>query len=281
MEKEAEMMERVAVFDSYDELYDAVRGISFDRLPSKKDDSVSPDKKERAKELRDSVKKDLKKVTENYLVLTSDMVAEQMKLCDRAVKELCRLTLRYIQLFDERKREERLIDFSDMEHLALNILIDYEKGAPTQVALEYREFFKEVLIDEYQDSNAVQELILQAISGIKAGSSERFMVGDVKQSIYKFRLARPEIFMKKLATYSKDESASDRRIDLHRNFRSRAEVLEGTNYIFRKIMGKDLGSVEYDKDAELVTGAGFDDPSFDMTPELILIDDPAGTRYRP
>ncbi len=176
LEKEAEMMERVAVFDSYDELYDAVRGISFDRLPSKKDDSVSPDKKERAKELRDSVKKDLKKVTENYLVLTSDMVAEQMKLCDRAVKELCRLTLRYIQLFDERKREERLIDFSDMEHLALNILIDYEKGAPTQVALEYREFFKEVLIDEYQDSNAVQELILQAISGIKAGSSERFMV---------------------------------------------------------------------------------------------------------
>ena len=278
LEKEAEMMERVAVFDSYDELYDAVRGISFDRLPSKKDDSVSPDKKERAKELRDSVKKDLKKVTENYLVLTSDMVAEQMKLCDRAVKELCRLTLRYIQLFDERKREERLIDFSDMEHLALNILIDYEKGAPTQVALEYREFFKEVLIDEYQDSNAVQELILQAISGIKAGSSERFMVGDVKQSIYKFRLARPEIFMKKLATYSKDESASDRRIDLHRNFRSRAEVLEGTNYIFRKIMGKDLGSVEYDKDAELVTGAGFDDPSVDMTPELILIDDPEGER---
>ena len=278
LEKEAEMMGRAAAYESYDELYDAVRGISFDRLPAKKDDSVSPEKKERAKELRDSVKKDIKKITENYLVLTSDMVAEQMKLCDRAVKELCRLTLRYIQLFDEKKREERLIDFSDMEHFALNILIDYETGEPTHVALEYREFFKEVLIDEYQDSNSVQELILQAISGAKAGSSERFMVGDVKQSIYKFRLARPEIFMEKLATYSKDAFASDRRIDLHKNFRSREEVLEGTNYIFRKIMGKDLGSVEYDKDAELVTGAGYDEPSFDMTPELILIDDPEGKK---
>ena len=103
LEKEAEMMGRAAAYESYDELYDAVRGISFDRLPAKKDESVSPEKKERAKELRDSVKKDIKKITENYLVLTSDMVAEQMKLCDRAVKELCRLTLRYIQLFDEKK----------------------------------------------------------------------------------------------------------------------------------------------------------------------------------
>ena len=278
LEAEAEMVGRAAGYGSYDELYDAVRGISFARLPSKKDDSVSPDKKERAKELRDAVKKDIKKLTESYLVLPSDMVAEQMKLCDRAVKELSRLTLRYKELFDERKREERLIDFSDMEHFALNILIDYEKGAPTRVALEYREFFKEVLIDEYQDSNAVQELILQAVSGIEAGTSERFMVGDVKQSIYKFRLARPEIFMKKLASYSKDENASNRRIDLHRNFRSRAEVLEGTNYIFRKIMGEDLGKVAYDKDAELVTGAAYPEPAFDMTPELILIDDPDGKK---
>ncbi len=278
LEAEAEMVGRAAKYDSYDELYDAVRGISFARLPSKKDESVSPDKKERAKELRDKVKKDIKKITESYLVLTSDMVAEQMKLCDRAVKELCRLAIRYKELFDERKREERLIDFSDMEHFALNILMDYETGTPTRVAMEYREFFKEVLIDEYQDSNAVQELILQAISGIKAGSSERFMVGDVKQSIYKFRLARPEIFMKKLANYSKDAGASDRRIDLHKNFRSREEVLEGTNYIFRKIMGEDLGKVEYDKDAELVTGAAYPEPSFDMTPELILIDDPEGKK---
>jgi len=278
LEAEAEMVERVVALDTYDELYDAVRGISFARLPSKKDDSVSPDKKERAKELRDAVKKDIKKIIESYLVLTSDLVVEQMKLCDRAVRELCRLTLRYKQLFDEKKREEHLIDFSDMEHFALDILIDGETGTPTRVAMEYREFFKEVLIDEYQDSNSVQELILQAISGVDAGSSERFMVGDVKQSIYKFRLARPEIFMEKLATYSKDGSAADRRIDLHKNFRSRREVLEGTNYIFRKIMGKDLGKVEYDKDAELVTGADYPDPSFDMTPELMLIDDPGGKK---
>ncbi len=278
LEKEAEAVDAVVSKESYDELYDAIRGISFDRLSSKKDDSVDPDKREAAKELRDSAKKDIKKIIEGYLMLPSDMVVEQMKLCDRAVRELCRLTLRYKQLFDEKKREELLIDFSDMEHFALNILVDHETGKPTPVALEYRDFFKEVLIDEYQDSNNVQELILMAISGIEAGTSERFMVGDVKQSIYKFRLARPEIFMDKLETYSRDDDASDRRIDLHKNFRSREEVLEGTNYIFRKIMGKDLGSVEYDKDAELVTGASFDEPAFDMTPELILIDDPKGEK---
>ena len=278
LEKEAEAVARVASLRTYDELFDAVGGISFDRLPSKKDDSVNPDLKERAKEYRDGVKKELKKITESYLMLPSDMVCEQMKLCDRAVKELCRLTLRYKQLFDERKRSEQLIDFSDMEHFALDILVDRESGEPTAVALEYRDFFNEVLIDEYQDSNNVQELILKSISGEKAGDCERFMVGDVKQSIYKFRLARPEIFMEKLATYSKDASSEDRRIDLHKNFRSRKEVLEGTNYIFRKIMGEDLGSVEYDKDAELVTGAKYEDPVIDMTPELLLIDNPEGER---
>ncbi|RKM58033.1 helicase-exonuclease AddAB subunit AddA [Butyrivibrio sp. X503] len=278
LEKEAEAVSKLTSCASYDELFDAVRGISFDRLPSKKDDSVSPDKREAAKDLRDSAKKDIKKIAEEYLMLPSDMVCDQMKLCDRAVKELCRLTLLYKQMFDERKRDELLIDFSDMEHFALNILVDHETGDPTPVALEYRDFFKEVLIDEYQDSNNVQELILKAISGEEAGVSERFMVGDVKQSIYKFRLARPEIFMEKLATYSKEASASDRRIDLHKNFRSRKEVLEGTNYIFRKIMGSDLGSVEYDEDAELVTGADYPEASFDMSPELILIDDPSGEK---
>ncbi|MBR4669013.1 MAG: helicase-exonuclease AddAB subunit AddA [Butyrivibrio sp.] len=278
LEKEAEAVAKLSSCDSYDQLFDAVRAISFDRLPSKKDDSVSPDKRDAAKNLRDSAKKDIKKVAEDYLMLPSDMVCEQMKLCDRAVKELCRLTLVYKQMFDEKKRDELLIDFSDMEHFALDILVDHETGEPTPVALEYRDFFKEVLIDEYQDSNNVQELILKSISGEEAGASERFMVGDVKQSIYKFRLARPEIFMDKLATYSKDAAASDRRIDLHKNFRSRKEVLEGTNYIFRKIMGRDLGSVEYDKDAELVTGADYPEPSFDMTPELIFIDDPKGEK---
>ena len=274
LEAEKEAFLSLLKYDTYDELYDRVRTLNFGRLPAKKDDSVDPDKKENAKKLRDEVKDIRKKLLEKYLVLTSDIIAAQMKLCDRAVKELCRLTVRYIELFDAKKKEMQLIDFSDMEHYALNILVDGKTGEPTPVAVEYRSFFKEVLIDEYQDSNNVQEMILKAISGEEAGISERFMVGDVKQSIYKFRLARPEIFMEKFVSYDKSEGAKDRRIDLHKNFRSRKEVLNITNYIFRKIMGNDLGGVDYDKDAELVHGLPFDEPVMDITPELIFIDDP-------
>ena len=274
-------------YDTYDALFDGIRGISFGRLSSKKDPSVDADKRDYIKNIRDSVKEDVKGLIENYFALTSGTIVTQMKLCDRAVKELCRLTLEFKSRFDQKKREKQLIDFSDMEHFALDILVNHpapseceglnalqimEKCTPSVVALEYREFFKEVLIDEYQDSNNVQEMILGAIAGEKSGISERFMVGDVKQSIYKFRLARPEIFMEKLGSFDKDPAALDRRIDLHKNFRSRPMVLEGTNYIFRKIMGDDLGGVDYDDDAILVPGASFDEPAYDITPELIMID---------
>ena len=217
-------------------------------------------------------KSEIKDLVENYLALTAETIVDQMKLCDRAVRQLCMLTVKFKLKFDEKKREKQLIDFSDMEHFALRILVDHPGDTPSSVALEYRDYYREVLIDEYQDSNNVQELILKSISGEKCDKSERFMVGDVKQSIYKFRLARPEIFMEKLGTYKRDTDSKDRRIDLHKNFRSRKEVLEGTNYIFKKIMGSDLGGVDYDKDAELVTGASFDEPRFDMSPEFLLID---------
>ncbi len=274
-------------YNTYDQLFDGLRGISFGRLPAKKDDSVNPDKKEYVKDVRDKVKKAISNMVEKYFALPSETIVDQMALCDRAVKELCRLTIRYKQLFDDKKRERQLIDFSDMEHFALQILVNHpsdeeSKGkssqeiidmcTPSTVALEYRDYYKEVLIDEYQDSNNVQELILRSISGDIPDKSERFMVGDVKQSIYKFRLARPEIFMEKLGTYDKGVTAKDRRIDLHKNFRSRKEVLEATNYIFEKIMGPDLGSVDYDEDARLVTGAEYPEPTYGVSPELIMFD---------
>jgi ATP-dependent helicase/nuclease subunit A len=273
LESEKDSIYAALRYNTYNELFDGVRAISFGRLPGKKDDSISPDKKDYVQKLRNGIKDDIKGLIEDYLALPSDTILSQMKLCDRAVRELCRLTIEFKKRFDEKKREKQLIDFSDMEHFALQILVEHPGDTPSPVALEYRDFYREVLIDEYQDSNNVQELILKSISGEVADKSERFMVGDVKQSIYKFRLARPEIFMEKLGTYQKEPGASDRRIDLHMNFRSRKEVLEGTNYIFKRIMGSDLGGVEYDKDAELVTGASFDAPAFDMSPELILIDD--------
>ncbi len=274
-------------YDTYDALFDGIRGISFERLSASKDPSVNTEKRDYIKDLRDGVKKGINGLVEKYFALTSETIVAQMALCDRAVKELCRLTLEFKSRFDNKKREKQLIDFSDMEHFALQILVEHPdedecKGIfceeilglckPSNVALEYREFFREVLIDEYQDSNNVQEMILKAISGEEAGVSERFMVGDVKQSIYKFRLARPEIFMEKLGSFSKDEKASDRRIDLHNNFRSRIEVLAGTNYIFEKIMGSDLGGVDYDEDALLRLGREFEEPTYDVCPELMLLD---------
>ena len=287
LEEERDSFEAALKKDSYDGLFDGLRTISYGKLSPKKDDSVDLEKREYVKELREKIKKRLTKLIDTYFALPSEIVVEQMKLCDRAIRELCRLTIRYKEIFDGKKRDKLLIDFSDMEHFALQILVEHpaieeceglsveeilEKCTPSPVALEYRDFYREVLIDEYQDSNNVQELILKSISGDLPEKSERFMVGDVKQSIYKFRLARPEIFMDKLHTYDKETGAKDHRIDLHKNFRSRSQVLEITNYIFEKIMGKDLGSVEYDEDARLVTGATYPEPSMDVTPELIFFD---------
>ncbi|MBQ3797957.1 MAG: helicase-exonuclease AddAB subunit AddA [Butyrivibrio sp.] len=287
LEADKSSVEALLRYDTYDALFDGLRAVSFGRLPVKKDDSVNPEKREYVQKLRKKVKDGFQKLTETYFALPAGTVLDQMALCDRAVKELCRLTLRYKELFDEKKREKHLIDFSDMEHFALNILVNHpsddeciglsaeeilDKCTPSPVALEYRDYYREVLIDEYQDSNNVQELILRSISGDDPAVSERFMVGDVKQSIYKFRLARPEIFMEKLDTYSKEEGSADHRIDLHKNFRSRKEVLEITNYIFEKIMGRDLGSVAYDEDARLVTGALYETPKMEVSPELIMFE---------
>ncbi len=274
-------------YDTYNSLFDGIRGITFGRLSGKKDDSVNPAKREAVKGIRDDVKKEIDKLREKYFALTRDTIVSQMKLCDRAVKELCRLTLEFKTRFEEEKRNKQVIDFADMEHFALQILVEHPspdmcKGKSVQeiidmstastVALEYRQFYKEVLIDEYQDSNNVQELILKAISGEVADTSERFMVGDVKQSIYKFRLARPEIFMDKFGSYSKEPGSGNRRIDLHMNFRSRSKVLELSNYIFKKIMGSDLGGVEYDEDAKLIPGATFEEPKMNVDSEFILVD---------
>ena len=137
-----------------------------------------------------------------------------------------------------------MIDFGDMEHMALKILTVEEEGGrkPSQAALEYQKKFKEVMIDEYQDSNYIQEAILTSVSGIHRGQDNIFMVGDVKQSIYRFRLSRPELFMEKYETYSPKEGRQ-RRIGLHKNFRSRAEVLDGVNFVFEQIMTKELGHV--------------------------------------
>ena len=141
-----------------------------------------------------------------------------------------------------------------MEHLALAILV--KDGKPSDVARELSEKYEEVLVDEYQDSNLVQEMITYCVSGEVSGRKNIFMVGDVKQSIYRFRLARPDLFMDKMETYTLEES-KEQRIDLHKNFRSRHQVLDSVNYLFHQIMKPDLGGVGYDDRAALYPGAEF------------------------
>lgn len=272
-EKEQEMLLKAAEGESFEALSQAFDAITFGRLPGKKDESVNAECKERAKQIRNAVKKQIESIKEDYFLLSLEQVYDRMCMAGRPVETLMELVLQFKRRLDERKRTENIIDFHDMEHFALNILLkkkensrDYEA---TPAAKEYRQYFQEILIDEYQDSNLVQELLLQSISGEAEGHFNRFMVGDVKQSIYKFRLARPELFIEKYNCYSKIDS-DRQRIDLHRNFRSRKEVIDSVNALFYRIMGKNFGGIEYDDDAALYPGAVYPEYGGNQT-ETILI----------
>ncbi len=258
LDREKEALETALHKDGFEALGAALSGLVFDRLPAKKDDSVNPDKRELAKGFRNQAKERILALVKKYYKTPLDLAVEQGKYSERALRILLSLCLDFKVRLDEKKREKNVLDFSDMEHFALNILLEKDENGvhATKTALEYRKYFAEVLIDEYQDSNFVQEFLLQAISGEDDGNFNRFMVGDVKQSIYKFRLARPELFMDKYRTYSHEDSKCQR-IDLHKNFRSRREVLDSVNYVFSQIMGERLGGIAYDDAAALYPGAEY------------------------
>ena len=275
LEEEAEQLLEAAQSDSLTGFSEKLPAVTFGRLPSKKDDSVSPFKREQAKDIRDSVKAAVKKLCEQYFSLPFEAVLRRCTDCAQAVNELIELCLEFKVRLDEKKREKKLLDFSDMEHMALKILVKKDECGnilPTETAMEYRDYFEEVLIDEYQDSNLVQEYLLMAVSGEEAGKYNRFMVGDVKQSIYKFRLARPELFLEKYHTYS-GETGFLRRIDLHKNFRSRTEVIDTVNTVFEKIMRAELGGIVYDESAALYAGALYPENTGNES-ELLLIEKP-------
>lgn len=259
----------------YRQIQRLLEGLSFARLSAKKDANVSQTAKEQVKNLRQQVKDIVKGLKEQYFACTAEELLEILALCRTPVEELVRLTLKFAEDFAEKKREKNILDFSDMEHFALDILVKRVDGRcePTDAARELSLKYEEILVDEYQDSNYVQELLMTQVSGWAKEKNNIFMVGDIKQSIYRFRLARPELFAEKLKTYRQEESEKQR-IDLHRNFRSRREVLSSVNYIFRQIMGEDLGQVEYDDAAALYPGAAYpegNDPSFQKT-EVLLIE---------
>ena len=265
-----EKYESLSKLTSFCELSGALSDIKYDRLASSRGFEGDPDKLELVKSLREQAKDVVKKLCKQYFFCSPEMMIGQLERTEPMLEEVVRLTKQFAEEFAAAKRRKNLVDFHDVEHFALQILVDEETEKAKKTAEEFRDTFEEIMIDEYQDSNEVQETLLRSISREERGENNIFMVGDVKQSIYRFRLARPELFMKKYDSYSLEESTTQR-IDLHKNFRSREEVLTCTNDIFYKIMVRSLGNVEYDAEAALYPGASYP-VSADFTPEILLAD---------
>lgn len=261
VQSDLEKYDGLSRLTSFCELSGALSDIKYDRLASSRGFEGDPDKLELVKSLREQAKDVVKKLCKQYFFCSPEMMIEQLERTEPMLEEVVRLTKQFADEFAAAKRRKNLVDFHDVEHFALQILVNEETEKAKKTAEEFRDTFEEIMIDEYQDSNEVQETLLRSISREERGENNIFMVGDVKQSIYRFRLARPELFMKKYDSYSLEESTTQR-IDLHKNFRSREEVLTCTNDIFYKIMARSLGNVEYDAEAALYPGASY--PAIEM-----------------
>ena len=253
--------------DNWDKTYEIAKDLSFVRWPAKK---VESELKEEAKGLRDNVKKNINKILDEILICNSNQAnTEIYNMYDILVK-LENLINEFGNEFDKAKRERNIVDFHDIEHFALKILID-ENEEPTEVAKKYQEKYEEIAIDEYQDSNLVQEYILTSVSNGK----NIFMVGDVKQSIYKFRQAMPELFLSKYKGYKNKEDNKEEKglkIQLFKNFRSRENVLKFTNLIFQDIMSNELGDIDYDEGEYLNLGASYPEEKQDLNTQIHIID---------
>lgn len=288
---------------TWEELYLAVQQVVFGKLkPCRKDDVLDVRLQEQVKELRDAAKKQFAQLQEECFQRSPQQFAEECSTLAPLMRSLIELVKEFSQRYAKAKKERGIVDFSDLEHHCLAILrgpgATPDRMVPSSVAEDYQLQFEEVLLDEYQDTNLVQEAIVSLIS--RASPGNRFMVGDVKQSIYRFRLAEPGLFLQKYKSYlseklrsaegtdhkpinasSVDDEPSIKqlegaRIDLARNFRSRQEVVEGVNYIFKQIMNEAVGEMEYDEQAQLVYGANYphsmDTPADEYAVEFTMLD---------
>lgn len=233
--------------------------------------SEDPELKEYVKYQRNNVKDRIKKIKEQYFSASTDKIWEMLLNGRKYVNVIIDLTKEYGRRYGNAKVEKNVVDFSDIEHLALKILVRHEIGTDeytyTEIANELAAQYNEIYIDEYQDSNVVQETILTAISGERYGRPNIFMVGDVKQSIYKFRMAKPELFISKYDTY--EDEGSKRKIELHSNFRSTVNVIETVNDVFFKVMRRGVGGVEYTKKTRLNYGGTIED-TMDTTTDILV-----------
>lgn len=295
--------------------YAAFREAAFGKLKPCRGDDIDKELQERVKALRERAKKKLGAIRDELFSRDPEALAAELQAAYPVMKQLVGLVGEFDRRYRAEKRARRLLDFGDLEHYCLQILLapgpDGDGAGLSAAAHDYREQFAEVLVDEYQDTNMVQETILRLIS--QAAPGNRFMVGDVKQSIYRFRLAEPGLFLAKYRSFrtggevaereaapaGAGDSAAEtadpadgpgaprrapredgRRIDLARNFRSRREVVDAVNFLFRQIMHERAAEIEYDRSAELVCGAGYPEwtsRSHDLTTELMLIDRGGGS----
>jgi ATP-dependent helicase/nuclease subunit A len=248
--------------NSWDKSYELAKTFSFVRWPSSK--KINSETPAFVKEKRDMINAKFKKLKDSIFIYTSAEVLSDLKNMYEVLNLLQAIILKFNENYKKAKLERNIIDFNDIEHLALKILIKDEDGkyVPSEIAKKYQDKFEEIAIDEYQDSNMVQEYILTSISK----GNNIFMVGDVKQSIYKFRQAMPELFLNKYKTYKlkkEKTEADDLKIQLFKNFRSRKNILDTTNIIFQEIMSKDLGDVDYNEDEYLNLGANYEEPQLE------------------
>ena len=261
LEKECEAVSALlsSMEGGYRQWHQAYVAVDFGRLGAYRGEEK--EMAERIKNLRNEGKDEIKKLGETFFCFDAQMQTELIRALYPTAKGLSALTLLFMERFAAQKKEKLVIDFHDYEHFALKILVEPDSRIhhilPTAVAREIQQRYDEIMIDEYQDSNMVQEMILSAVSKESCGENNRFMVGDVKQSIYRFRLAMPELFNAKYNTYPIESGGKTQKILLSKNFRSRKNILDGANFLFYQLMGASFGDVEYDTDAALYAGADF------------------------
>ncbi|MGN4126549.1 helicase-exonuclease AddAB subunit AddA [Lysinibacillus sphaericus] len=266
---------RISREGTWQELFDYFSTVKWSTLKRvAKDALVDVDLQELAKKKRDAAKKIINKLKETYFVRTPARLLEEICLMAPTIATLVELTKVFNEQFSMAKLERGIIDFSDLEHFALQILTENVDGTlqPSPVALDLKKRFKEVLVDEYQDTNMLQETILQLVKTGDELDGNLFMVGDVKQSIYRFRLAEPKLFMRKYGEFIEHPDGTGMRIDLNANFRSRKEVLNATNFVFAQIMGIRVGEIYYDENASLKPAAPYD--AKEVPVELVVLHPP-------
>ncbi len=256
IETDISFLESILEKEDYDDFAETLLLFDKGTLDRVKNKNVDKSLKDGVSSIRKKYLSEIDKIKE--CLMKSDEFILLCRECRGSIQELVNITLELMKRSADKKKELGIVDFSDMEHMALNLFIEERDGKyyPSDIAVEYRKCFAEIMIDEYQDSNYVQEYLLSAISGEDEGNFNRFMVGDVKQSIYRFRQARPDLFLKKYRDYTEEDSTRQK-IDLHMNFRSRKEVLFFVNEVFSKVMMSKVGGIDYDDKAALYHGATY------------------------